>query len=1039
MKRHLNTSYRLVWNHITGTLVVTSELARSRGKRAGVAVALSLAAVTSVPALAADTVVQTGETVSGGTLENHDNQIVFGTANGMTISTGLEYGPDNEANTGGQWIQNGGIANNTTVTGGGLQRVNAGGSVSDTVISAGGGQSLQGQAVNTTLNGGEQWVHEGGIATDTVINEKGWQAVKSGAMATDTVVNTGAEGGPDAENGDTGQTVYGDAVRTTINKNGRQIVAAEGTANTTVVYAGGDQTVHGHALDTTLNGGYQYVHNGGTASGTVVNSDGWQIIKEGGLADFTTVNQKGKLQVNAGGTATHVTLKQGGALVTSTAATVLGSNRLGNFTVENGKADGVVLESGGRLDVLEGHSARKTLVDDGGTLAVSAGGKATSVTITSGGALIADSGATVEGTNASGKFSIDGTSGQASGLLLENGGSFTVNAGGLASNTTVGHRGTLEGHSARKTLVDDGGTLAVSAGGKATSVTITSGGALIADSGATVEGTNASGKFSIDGTSGQASGLLLENGGSFTVNAGGLASNTTVGHRGTLTLAAGGSLSGRTQLSKGASMVLNGDVVSTGDIVNAGEIRFDNQTTPDAVLSRAVAKGDSPVTFHKLTTSNLTGQGGTINMRVRLDGSNTSDQLVINGGQATGKTWLAFTNVGNSNLGVATSGQGIRVVDAQNGATTEEGAFALSRPLQAGAFNYTLNRDSDEDWYLRSENAYRAEVPLYTSMLTQAMDYDRILAGSRSHQTGVNGENNSVRLSIQGGHLGHDNNGGIARGATPESSGSYGFVRLEGDLLRTEVAGMSLTTGVYGAAGHSSVDVKDDDGSRAGTVRDDAGSLGGYLNLTHTSSGLWADIVAQGTRHSMKASSDNNDFRARGWGWLGSLETGLPFSITDNLMLEPQLQYTWQGLSLDDGQDNAGYVKFGHGSAQHVRAGFRLGSHNDMTFGEGTSSRDTLRDSTKHSVSELPVNWWVQPSVIRTFSSRGDMSMGTAAAGSNMTFSPSRNGTSLDLQAGLEARVRENITLGVQAGYAHSVSGSSAEGYNGQATLNMTF
>ncbi|EKO6548589.1 autotransporter domain-containing protein [Escherichia coli] len=234
-------------------------------------------------------------------------------------------------------------------------------------------------------------------------------------------------------------------------------------------------------------------------------------------------------------------------------------------------------------------------------------------------------------------------------------------------------------------------------------------------------------------------------------------------------------------------------------------------------------------------------------------------------------------------------------------------------------------------------------------------------------------------------------------------------------------------------------DVKDDDGSRAGTVRDDAGSLGGYLNLVHTSSGLWADIVAQGTRHSMKASSDNNDFRARGWGWLGSLETGLPFSITDNLMLEPQLQYTWQGLSLDDGQDNAGYVKFGHGSAQHVRAGFRLGSHNDMTFGEGTSSRDTLRDSAKHSVSELPVNWWVQPSVIRTFSSRGDMSMGTAAAGSNMTFSPSRNGTSLDLQAGLEARIRENITLGVQAGYAHSVSGSSAEGYNGQATLNMTF
>ncbi|EGE7348852.1 autotransporter adhesin Ag43, partial [Escherichia coli] len=608
------------------TLVVASELARSRGKRAGVAVALSLAAVTSVPALAADKVVQAGETVNDGTLTNHDNQIVFGTANGMTISTGLELGPDSEENTGGQWIQNGGIAGNTTVTTNGRQVVLEGGTASDTVIRDGGGQSLNGLAVNTTLNNrGEQWVHEGGVATGTIINRDGYQSVKSGGLATGTIINTGAEGGPDSDNSYTGQKVQGTAESTTINKNGRQIILFSGLARDTLIYAGGDQSVHGRALNTTLNGGYQYVHRDGLALNTVINEGGWQVVKAGGAAGNTTINQNGELRVHAGGEATAVTQNTGGALVTSTAATVIGTNRLGNFTVENGKADGVVLESGGRLDVLESHSAQNTLVDDGGTLAVSAGGKATSVTITSGGALIADSGATVEGTNASGKFSIDGTSGQASGLLLENGGSFTVNAGGQAGNTTVGHRGTL-------------------------------------------------------------------------------------------TLAAGGSLSGRTQLSKGASMVLNGDVVSTGDIVNAGEIRFDNQTTPNAALSRAVAKSNAPVTFHKLTTTNLTGQGGTINMRVRLDGSNASDQLVINGGQATGKTWLAFTNVGNSNLGVATTGQGIRVVDAQNGATTEEGAFALSRPLQAGAFNYTLNRDSDEDWYLRSENAYRAEVPLYTSM-----------------------------------------------------------------------------------------------------------------------------------------------------------------------------------------------------------------------------------------------------------------------------------------------------------------------------------
>ncbi|EFB4078900.1 autotransporter adhesin Ag43 [Escherichia coli] len=1044
MKRHLNTSYRLVWNHITGTLVVASELARSRGKRAGVAIALSLAAVTSVPALAADTVVQAGETVSGGTLENHDNQIVFGTANGMTISTGLEYGPDNEANTGGQWIQNGGIANNTTVTGGGLQRVNAGGSVSDTVISAGGGQSLQGQAVNTTLNGGEQWVHEGGIATGTVINEKGWQAVKSGAVATDTVVNTGAEGGPDAENGDTGQIVYGDAVRTTINKNGRQIVAAEGTANTTVVYAGGDQTVHGYALDTTLDGGYQYVHQDGMALDTVINEGGWQVIKAGGAAGNTIVNQKGKLQVNAGSEATAVTQNTGGALVTSTAATVTGTNRLGAFSVVDGKADNIVLENGGRLDVLNGHSATDTRVDDGGTLAVLTGGTATTVSMGKGGMLLADSGATVSGQyDGGGAFSIG--SGHASGLSLGQGSAFTLKAGGSARNTTVnGGQLTAQGGTlAGTTTLSDAATLTLS-GQNVNEGTLRVEG----DSGASINGDTGGGVLAGNG--------MVEKSGSGTLTVSNitLTQKTVNLNEGALTLV-DSDVTTDVIARHGTALNLNGRTVLTGavdptDITLATGATWnipDNATVKSVVdeLSHAgkinfVSARSGTFTPATLTVKNLRGQNGSITLRVRPDlAENNADRLVIDGGRATGKTILNLVNAGNSASGLATSGKGIQVVEAINGATTEEGAFVQGNKLQAGAFNYSLNRESDESWYLRSEERYRAEVPLYASMLTQAMDYDRILAGSRSHQTGVNGENNSVRLSIQGGHLGHDNNGGIARGATPESNGSYGLVRLEGDLLRTEVAGMSVTAGVYGAAGHSSVDVKDDDGSRAGTVRDDAGSLGGYLNLVHTSSGLWADIVAQGTRHSMKASSDNNDFRARGWGWLGSLETGLPFSITDNLMLEPQLQYTWQGLSLDDGQDNAGYVKFGHGSAQHVRAGFRLGSHNDMTFGEGTSSRDTLRDSAKHSVSELPVNGWVQPSVIRTFSSRGDMSMGTAAAGSNMTFSPSRNGTSLDLQAGLEARVRENITLGVQAGYAHSVSGSSAEGYNGQATLNITF
>lgn len=81
------------------------------------------------------------------------------------------------------------------------------------------------------------------------------------------------------------------------------------------------------------------------------------------------------------------------------------------------------------------------------------------------------------------------------------------------------------------------------------------------------------------------------------------------------------------------------------------------------------------------------------------------------------------------------------------------------------------------------------------------------------------------------------------------------------------------------------------------------------------------------------------------------------------------------------------------------------------------------------------------PSLTRagTFSADGDMSMGTSTAGSNVSFTPSQDGTSLDMQAGVEALIRQNVTLGVQGGYTRSVSGNSADGYNGQATLKVAF
>lgn len=1046
MKQNLNTSYRLVWNEVLGAFVVVSELAKAKGKRGGAVLALAVAGLVASAAVLADdspgntSIIVAGDVVNNAVITNHHTQQVSGVANNTVINTGLEHGEDDEANSGGQFVQPGGVANLTTINNSGLQGVLAGGGTTDTTVNSGGGQSVHGQASDTTLDGGTQWVHSGGITSGTIINKDGTQLVKAGALATGTVVNTGAQGGPDAENDD-GQWVAGTATDTTININGRQTIATGGLATGTVIKAGGDQSVHGHAQHTRLNGGNQYVHAGASATDTVINANGWQVVKDGATADHTTVNNSGKLQVNAGGTATDVTMNAGGALVTSTAATVSGTNSLGNFSVDaaTASASNVLLENGGRLDVLGNGSADTTTVNQGGILAVATGGKAQNIIMNSGGVLIADTGATVSGTNVSGVFGIDAATGKASNLRLDNGSQFSVLGNGSADNTTVGA----------------GSTLNVAQGGTLTGTTTFNDGASltgIATNNGQLHFSN--GNSAISGSVSGDGQLLKEGEGTLTVSNGMLSQSQVTLNQGTLVLnnaiinsdiiAQSG-----TQVRLSGNSVMNGAIDPTDVSLDSGASwNIQRGAAVKSVLDNLDSAGTisfTPATGshfvpETLTVTNLTGRNGTINLSIRLDDPTfPTDMLVIDGGTATGKTWLNFTNTGDAGLGLATTGNGIKVVDTINGASTDAGAFALGRKLQAGAYNYTLNHGSaDENWYLSSEAGYRAEVALYASVFAQSMDYDRALAGTYSQRSSAVSDQ-GLWGRIQGGHTGHDGNGGIAQCDTPESSGSYGFIQLGGDLLKHDTSSLSLTSGLYGAAGQSLVDVKNDDRSAAGSVRDTVYSLGGYLTAVHDTSGLWADVVAQGSRHSLKASSEDNRFDTRGTGWLASLETGLPFSVSQGLVLEPQLQYVWQGLSLDNGHDSGGYVNFGDGSAQHVRAGLRFGSSSEMEFGKGTSAVAAFADNMKRSVSELPVNWWVRPSVIRTFSSDGDMSMGTATAGSNVSFTPSQDGTSADLQAGIEARVRQNVTLGVQGGYTRSISGNSADGYNGQATLKVAF
>ena len=147
----------------------------------------------------------------------------------------------------------------------------------------------------------------------------------------------------------------------------------------------------------------------------------------------------------------------------------------------------------------------------------------------------------------------------------------------------------------------------------------------------------------------------------------------------------------------GGTLDLNGFSQAVSGVTNAGLVNMGAGAAPGTVL----------------TTTSYTGTGGTMAINTLLGGDGSpSDRLVINGGAGSGATTMHVTNAGGT--GAETTGNGIQVVSAINGATTAPAAFMLpSGELRAGAFDYDLFHGgvsgSPNDWFLRSD--FIAELP----------------------------------------------------------------------------------------------------------------------------------------------------------------------------------------------------------------------------------------------------------------------------------------------------------------------------------------
>ena len=152
-------------------------------------------------------------------------------------------------------------------------------------------------------------------------------------------------------------------------------------------------------------------------------------------------------------------------------------------------------------------------------------------------------------------------------------------------------------------------------------------------------------------------------------------------------------ISGDVSIDPGTSMNHSLGGAVKGAVTNGGVVTWVHPAGP-------------PASYSRLSNTSYIGVSGQLVMNTFLgvDGS-ASDVLAIDGGTGTGTTTLNISNTDGP--GALTTGNGILVVDALNGATTVPGAFALASRLIAGEFEYKLYRGSvdasnPEAWYLRS-------------------------------------------------------------------------------------------------------------------------------------------------------------------------------------------------------------------------------------------------------------------------------------------------------------------------------------------------
>lgn len=522
-------------------------------------------------------------------------------------------------------------------------------------------------------------------------------------------------------------------------------------------------------------------------------------------------------------------------------------------------------------------------------------------------------------------------------------------------------------------------------------------------------------------------------------------------------------------VAAGAANVLSPNSDYTVQAAGTLDLLGNNQTVASLTNAGTVILGlPGGAAGTTLTTGNYVGLGGTMALNTVLAGDGSpSDQLVIDGGSATGTTGLRITNAGGG--GALTTGDGIRVVDAVNGGTTASGSFSLAGRAAAGAYEYSLFRggaSDSQDYFLRSIYTgptatpgvaqetpqggapaatpaaaelpnYRVEVPVNLAVPAMANRFGLVMLGTYHDRNGedyadtrtASGERRSAAWGRLFGETGAVKQGGTGAFGRLDSfyknGPGYDFdvagLQTGFDLFRRQAAdGSRDIAGLYVGAGRIIGDVDAVYGGRAGSVSMYGYSLGGYW--TRKGAGGWyVDAVMQGTWYDQVEATSvfGERLKPNGWGFTASLEGGYPVALGAGWTIEPQAQLIYQHTSLDGGADSFGWTKYDDTDALYGRVGARLTK--DWSLGGDV------------------VTTWARANLWHSFGADAKTTFTNLAGNFPVTLKTGLGGTWAQLGLGVSGRVAENVNLFAAADYNLAVGESEGHSLGGRVGLRVTW